>query len=216
MFVYGTFGDSSLLENKASDKNGLLPSTVSGKASNVLRDILNQESLVRFSMVQKIQSLAMDAVDSKKDIQVMKAKLGEMSMNLRNLETENQLLENAIKKMKVLNESQSVSTKSPQIEKLKNQLNVTLQKCSVSSLLERYKYTEDALGRSVNETLHAVCRDLNESNWILSKMLSKDCLDILQKYPSLEGRDGVFRISVAYEVKSDYCDMRTDGGGWTV
>ncbi|XP_062597371.1 fibroleukin-like, partial [Saccostrea cucullata] len=219
MFVYGTFGDLSLIKNEASDKNGLLSSTVSGKASNVLRDILNQESLVRFSMVQKIQNLVMDAADSKNDRQVIKAKLSEMAKDLRNLETKSQILENTIKEMKVLNESQSVSTKIPEIEELKyqiNEMNVTLQKCSVNGLLERYKYTENASGRSVNETLQAVCRDLNESNWILSKVLPKDCWDILQKYPSLEGRDGVYRISVAYEVKSVYCDMRTDGGGWTV
>ncbi|XP_062620877.1 ryncolin-1-like isoform X1 [Saccostrea cucullata] len=219
MFMYGTFGDSSLIENEASDKNGLLPSTVSGKTSNVLRDILNQESLVRFSMVQKIQSLVMDAADSKNDRQVIKAKLSEMAKDVRNLQTKNQLLENTIREMKVLNESQSVSANIPQIEELKNQINeinVTLQKCSVNSFLEHYKYTEDALGRSVNETLQAVCRDLNVSSWILSKVLPKDCWDILQKYPSLEGRDGVYRISVAYEVKSVYCDMRTDGGGWTV
>ncbi|XP_062620880.1 fibrinogen-like protein A isoform X2 [Saccostrea cucullata] len=170
-------------------------------------------------MVQKIQNLVMDATDSKNDIQVIKAKLSEMAKDLRNLETKNQILENTMKEMKVLNESQSVSAKIPQIEELKNQMNeinVTLQKCSVNSLLEHYKYTEDALGRSVNETLQAVCRDLNESNWILSKVLPKDCSDILKKYPSLEGRDGVYRISMAYEVKSVYCDMRTDGGGWTV
>ncbi|XP_062620879.1 fibrinogen-like protein A isoform X1 [Saccostrea cucullata] len=130
--------------------------------------------------------------------------------------------QNTKEKIKALNESQMVSAKSPQIEMFQyqmNAMNVTLQKCSVSSFFERVKKTEYALENfsvSVNETLHTVCGDLNESSWILSKVLPKDCSDILKKYPSLEGRDGVYRISMAYEVKSVYCDMRTDGGGWTV
>lgn len=36
--------------------------TTSLRVSNVLRDVINQESLVRFSMVQKIQNLAMDSL----------------------------------------------------------------------------------------------------------------------------------------------------------
>ncbi|XP_062598393.1 uncharacterized protein LOC134259804 isoform X4 [Saccostrea cucullata] len=279
MFMYGTLGDLSLLENEASDKNGLLPSTVSGKTSNVIRDILNQESLVRFSMVQKIQNLVMDAIDSKKDGQVIKAKLSEVTKELQDLETKSQnieeeniklkeelkvvygtvndnrnftkeeiqyldqMIENKIlglqeqlnlskktmesdlkkviqtlkmteqktnEKIKALNESQMVSAKSPQIEMLQyqmNAMNVTLQKCSVSSFFEFVKKTEYALENftvSVNETLRTVCGDVNESSWILSKVLLKDCGEILKKFPSLKGRDGVYRISVGSEVKSVY------------
>ncbi|XP_062620876.1 fibrinogen-like protein 1 [Saccostrea cucullata] len=290
MFLYGTFGDSSLIENEASDQKGLLPSTVSGKASNVLRDILNQESLVRFSMVQKIQGLVMDAVDSKKDGQVIKAKLSEVTKELQDLETKSQIIEkeniklkeelkevygtvndnrnftkeeiqyleqridkkvlglqeqldlskktlgsdlkkvlqtlkmteqNTKEKIKALNESQMVSAKSPQIEMLQyqmNAMNVTLQKCSVSTFFERVKKTEYALENysvSVNETLHTVCGDVNESSWFLSKVLLKDCREILKTFPSLKGRDGIYRISVGSGIKTVYCDMTTDRGGWT-
>ncbi|XP_062618305.1 uncharacterized protein LOC134279904 [Saccostrea cucullata] len=290
MFLYGTFGDSSLIENEASDQKGLLPSTVSGKASNVLRDILNQESLVRFSMVQKIQGLVMDAVDSKKDGQVIKAKLSEVTKELQDLETKSQIIEkeniklkeelkevygtvndnrnftkeeiqyleqridkkvlglqeqldlskktlgsdlkkvlqtlkmteqNTKEKIKALNESQMVSAKSPQIEMLQyqmNAMNVTLQKCSVSSFFDRVKKTEYALENfsvSVNETLHTVCGDVNESSWFLSKVLLKDCREILKTFPSLKGRDGIYRISVGSGIKTVYAhDDRFSRGGF--
>ncbi|XP_061176262.1 angiopoietin-related protein 7-like isoform X2 [Saccostrea echinata] len=256
-------------------------------------------------MVQKIQSLVMDAIDNKKDGQVIREKLSEVTKELQDLETKNQIMEEeniklkeelkvmygtlnnnrnftkeeikyldqmienktlalqnqnhklalknadfekqldmlnkttkkmesdlrkdiqtlkmkdqrTMEKIKALNESQIVS--DPQIKVFKyqmNEMNVTLQKCSVNSLFERVKKTEYELENfpvSVNDTLHTVCRDLNESDWILSKVLSKDCWDILQKYPSLMGRNGVYRISIASEVKAVYCDMSTDGGGWT-
>ncbi|XP_062601257.1 angiopoietin-2-like, partial [Saccostrea cucullata] len=232
----------------------------------------------------------MDAVDSKKDGQVIKAKLSEVTKELQDLETKSQnieeeniklkeelkvvyetvtynrnftkeeiqyldqMIENKIlglqeqldlskktlesdlrkviqtlkmteqntkEKIKALNESQMVSAKSPQIEMLQyqmNAMNVTLQKCSVSTFFERVKKTEYALENysvSVNETLHTVCGDLNDSSWILSEVLLKDCREILKIFPSLKGRDGIYRISVGSGIKTVYCDMTTDRGGWT-
>ncbi|XP_061176961.1 fibrinogen-like protein A [Saccostrea echinata] len=60
-----------------------------------------------------------------------------------------------------------------------------------------------------------MCKCSNGYTGVNCEVLLGDCEDILKKCPSLKGRDGVYRIFLAAEVKSVYCDMSTDGGGWT-
>ncbi|XP_062616952.1 angiopoietin-related protein 7-like isoform X1 [Saccostrea cucullata] len=336
MYACRTFGQLPLPE-KASDKSNLLPSNVSGRASNVLRDILNQDSLVRFSMVQKIQSLVMDAIDNKNNRQLMKAKLSEVTKDLKDLETKSQNMEEENNKLKeelktvygtvndnrnltkdeIQNLDQKIKSKtsalhdenlkqtlknaafekqldllnntikqtergvrkdmetlkssdmstferintlnkshvtevnrnfvkikelddsfrnkslvlenndralSQGIEVLQDQLsemNATLQISGVEVLARQIKKMEDkfeSFAVSVNETLNNDRQVLNELNRSLSEVLSincHSCWDILRKYPSLKGTDGVYMITVASKVKLVYCDMSTDGGGWT-
>ncbi|XP_062619217.1 angiopoietin-2-like, partial [Saccostrea cucullata] len=318
-----TFGQLSLLQNRTFDENGLLPSTASGKASNVLREILNQESLVRFSMVQRIQSLVMDAMENKNDRQVMKTKLSDVIKQLQNVETKGQRLEEENAKLKRemkslnatlnstkylsmeeirnLNETEIWSLKRKLLEKLQvmekkdrrimaqlislNESEIALQKENQKmteeseksnrrmSVLEKnidilngsqstiknimlnlqndnllrddvdklnetlqqtfdkqIKKVEDMFrifSDSVNETLDEISVDRNESalQWMQTSSYIyqanahegyfHDCWNILQKYPSLQGKDGVYPLNITSKPTFAYCDMTTEGGGWT-
>ncbi|XP_062619332.1 uncharacterized protein LOC134280897 [Saccostrea cucullata] len=90
--IYQTFGQLNSKED-ALQATRVLDSTTSGKVSKVFRDILNQESLVRFSMVQKMQSLMLDVADSKINNEYMKKKLNDVTEELHTVHAKNRRME---------------------------------------------------------------------------------------------------------------------------
>lgn len=70
--------------------------TTSLRVSNVLRDVLNQESLVRLSMVQKIQKLAMDSIDHKSKVELLLNSLKGITSEMKTLKTKNEQQEERI------------------------------------------------------------------------------------------------------------------------
>ncbi|XP_062603511.1 fibrinogen-like protein A [Saccostrea cucullata] len=103
-----------------------------------------------------------------------------------------------------------------------NEVNATLQISGVEVLARQINKAEDkfeSFAVSINQTFNNVREDLSDLNCtLLSKVLSinyHSCWDISRNCPSSKGKDGLYRISVGSEVKSVYCDMSTDGGGWT-
>lgn len=70
--------------------------TTSLRVSNVLRDVLNQESLVRLSVVQKIQNLAMDSIDHKSKVESLLNSLKGLASEMKSLKTKNEQQEERI------------------------------------------------------------------------------------------------------------------------
>ncbi|XP_062570759.1 uncharacterized protein LOC134232800 [Saccostrea cucullata] len=97
LFVFlcigGTFAKKVLPEKDPSLDQTLLSSTTDGKISGVLRNILNQESLVRFSMAQKFQTLVLDVLDNQNNSRSLQRKVVNIAKELKALETRDQILE---------------------------------------------------------------------------------------------------------------------------
>ncbi|XP_061169519.1 uncharacterized protein LOC133178862 isoform X2 [Saccostrea echinata] len=81
--------DSVSLDNPDS-------SPVTNKVSGVLRDILNRDTLVRLSMVQKIQTLAMDAIDTRNNTKNVMEMLKSVTKEFQNMKTWQRKIEEEI------------------------------------------------------------------------------------------------------------------------
>jgi FtsZ-binding cell division protein ZapB len=91
--VYGKSGHAPLTKHVPLETKDSLPRTTSVRIPGTLRDVLNQESLVRFSMVQKIQELAMDVIEIKKHNQMLKSSLNNVMDDLETLKTNDRSLQ---------------------------------------------------------------------------------------------------------------------------
>ncbi|XP_061165640.1 low affinity immunoglobulin epsilon Fc receptor-like [Saccostrea echinata] len=98
--IYKTFGQGTFPENNALEKSASFPVTTSSKQFSVLREILNQESLVRFSMVQKIQTLVMDVVESRNLSKTLEGRLNDVIKELSALKITDNKLKEEIAKLK--------------------------------------------------------------------------------------------------------------------
>ncbi|XP_062583692.1 ficolin-2-like [Saccostrea cucullata] len=204
LLLFVTFGNSS-----ESDKSAMENKTASGNPSSVLLEILNQESLVRFSMVQKIQKLVMDVIDNRRMTQNVKKRLQKVIEDIKTLENREQNLEiensHLRQKLDVLNETVQIHKRmskegTTNIHVMIAELKLKLD--DVNIRLQRLESINEGPSVSVNETLG-------------DTVYPMDCLEVMDQG---QRPSGIYRIypwnNSTY--KEVLCDMKTMGGGWTV
>ncbi|XP_062610671.1 dynactin subunit 1-like, partial [Saccostrea cucullata] len=177
--IYQTFGQLNSKED-ALQATSVLDSTTSGKVSKVFRDILNQESLVRFSMVQKMQSLMLDVADSKINNEYMKKKLNDVTEELHAVHAKNRRMEqeNARlhQELKTLNDQNNHSIQS--LEILKNQTSriqkenegIAFDTTEIKKQLEEFNKTFGYL----NMTNEEVKKDFQKNIQVLKKEVKEN------------------------------------------
>ncbi|XP_061176260.1 fibrinogen-like protein A [Saccostrea echinata] len=143
----------------------------------------------------------------KEEIQETKTAVAENSQNDR-------LLRNELQELRNKNNTFSEEKKS-----LADQLN-RMNKTQYNMLEDIFK----RISVSINKTMNNIRENVNQSILQLSDKISRVdsrlfpryCYDRLKRNPSLKGKDDVYDIVVDSKITSVYCDMTTDGGGWTV
>ncbi|XP_062620155.1 uncharacterized protein LOC134281739 [Saccostrea cucullata] len=133
------FGLSLLVVNNTETDVSSLNSTPR-KESGILRDILNQESMVRFSMVQKMQEFTMDVIEMKKNNDFLMRKLEVL--------TEEQITSKD-KMSELIKENENMKYQIRALQNDVNVMNVTLEKVSI--IFETY-------GKEINE-LRRICEN---------------------------------------------------------
>ncbi|XP_048743721.2 uncharacterized protein LOC125657113 [Ostrea edulis] len=239
--MIGVVGVQSHPEMNSDNKSELSSLTSSSKISNSLRDLLNQESLIRFSMTQKIQGLVMDALDNKNNSLTLKKKLRYITTELQSIEAKDQVMKEENAQLK-----QELNTVKEAINSDKNLIMQQIQsliKTGISVLAEKMEDENSKFRQELmilNETNQRVQEEnsklrlqfqmingslqqhdlqlLNISTQLSSGTLSLNsphgsCMGILQSDPDVKGKDGVYSIYVGYHIRKVYCDMTTDGGG---
>ncbi|XP_061165732.1 C-type lectin domain family 4 member M-like [Saccostrea echinata] len=161
----------------------VLPSTTSDKASSALRDILNQETLVRFSMVQKIQSLVMDALDRKNSTQTMKTRLRDLVKEVRLLEEmEKRTKDDNLKLNQKLMSIQAAVSEREKVDmfqtvdvlSLKNETNDLHQKYNqMNKTIKELEGSLAMLSNLFNEELQNIREDQNASKMALLNISSQ-------------------------------------------
>ncbi|XP_062602767.1 macrophage scavenger receptor types I and II-like, partial [Saccostrea cucullata] len=131
-----------VVNNTVTDVSSL--NSTPRKESGILRDILNQESVVRFSMVQKMQEFTMDVIEMKKNNDVLMRKLEVL--------TEEQITSKE-KMSKLRKENENMKYQIRTLQNDVNIMNVTLEKVSIIC---------GTYGKEINE-LRRICENQHKN-----------------------------------------------------
>lgn len=163
-----------------------LATNLSGKVDEKITDLINISLIEQRLLRQEMVSFATN----------LSGKVDEKFIDFINITlTEQQLLRQ---------EMVSVASK---VETL-------LNNSEINRLKEREKVLDDIRNSSLYVTEQISSGEVIQIQ--LCNITYSDCNGILEKNPSLKGKNGVYNIRDSNKAKTVYCDMTTDNGGWTV
>uniref|UniRef100_K1PSD4 Tenascin n=1 Tax=Magallana gigas TaxID=29159 RepID=K1PSD4_MAGGI len=163
-----------------------LTTNLSGKVDEKITDLINISLIEQRLLRQEMVSFATN----------LSGKVDEKFIDFINITlTEQQLLRQ---------EMVSVASK---VETL-------LNNSEINRLKEREKVLDDIRNSSLYVTEQISSGEVIQIQ--LCNITYSDCNGILEKNPSLKGKNGVYNIRDSNKAKTVYCDMTTDNGGWTV
>ncbi|XP_062587332.1 uncharacterized protein LOC134248969 [Saccostrea cucullata] len=139
----------SLLTGNDSNGIGNLGNTSSPREADILRQIVNQESLVRMSMVQSLQALMVDMLTCKNNYETLKKEFEDIRKENQEIIKKNSDLD-----QKITNLSKTVNLDRFSLENFENGQQSIMQQLSV------VKENHRELAGKVNNTLGSVNEDL--------------------------------------------------------
>ena len=158
--AFHTSSTATVLDSK--DSTTLMPVTTSSKVSSVLRDILNQENLVRLTVVHRMPSLMMNAKDFRKKAYTLVESLKGITEEMQILKAENQRQKD---ELTVLKEDV-------------RQIKITQANCSSELLSFKKNYLDFSL--AVTEIIkHMLCDENAQLLSSASRVLSGKFLKII-------------------------------------
>lgn len=137
----------------------ILPEESTAQVTNVLRELVNQESLLRFSMVQKIQELTLAVVEIKNDNEFLKKRIADLTTDVTDLKKTNQALqarnENLLLKYEEMINQIEISHNSSRFRFQRVELELTSLYQSVNDIREVQTETEEGL-KNISSSLSTV------------------------------------------------------------
>ncbi|XP_048769025.2 fibrinogen C domain-containing protein 1-A-like [Ostrea edulis] len=187
--------------------------------------LMNQETYFRLELEKTLHQVSRSVEGLKNESQLFKREIEILKKENGDLKEENSRLYQNMSDIKARISAMHFAGTSDLQTKVSNltfsltetKHNLTSVNTMCYSLTDRLNdfmlYTTHDMNQLSDMITH-IQRNISLINMIMKE---EDCYTVLKEFPDTKGRDGVYTIQLKYGLhKQVYCDMTTEGGGWTV